>query len=447
MLTRNSLVERRAKKAQKMRASRGKLDAAQSQRIRSKESKSRVLKKKIALERAQNAVLRSNLLARRNTSYVNAIQNLQNDTEERFIEDYGPDDDSDVEDSLLADLSSRFDRWYSDANFFKKMTRFSPIDFDALFQRVLPILKNFTLRGSERNNLAYKPHKLSDRIQFFIALYLLNEYPTYITLTAMFVLHDRHLSKYIFRVLKSIQRAFANDAIMPVGDELAMLKQKYDLSNYRSMSGSVFAIDGTEIRIRRPSDPVEERAHYSVKHKQHALNLLVIVQLNGVIRWFSPATKMLQDQAAWNNLGIRDWFVQNPDVGILGDGGFTFNPVRLRREPQILGRSPHKRKGRNTSLTPAQATYNIQLSRLRVVVENTFARLKKWKVLRGPLRHYVANRPSRISPDLIIAACVGLTNQFLRVQPCREDGWIPADVSEEDLQRYYRRFGTDIVDV
>jgi len=81
------------------------------------------------------------------------------------------------------------------------------------------------------------------------------------------------------------------------------------------------------------------------------------------------------------------------------------------------------------------------------VVENTFARLKKWKVLRGPLRHYVANRPSRINPDLIVAACVGLTNHLLRAKPCRKDGWVPEEVTEEDLKRYYRRFGRNEVDV
>jgi len=124
---------------------------------------------------------------------------------------------------------------------------------------------------------------------------------------------------------------------MPNGNELDDLKQQYDLTNFRSMRGTVFAIDGTEIRIRRPSDSVEERAHWSVKHKQHALNLLVIVQLNGIIRWFSPTTKVLQDQAAWNAIGIRAWFQDHADVGLLGDGGFTFNPQRLRPDMQIIG--------------------------------------------------------------------------------------------------------------
>ena len=107
--------------------------------------------------------------------------------------------------------------------------------------------------------MIYRPHKLDDRIQLFIALYFLKEYPTYTTLTALFVLHERHLAKYIFRVLKALQRTLAHESRMPDDDELKELKEKYDRTNFIGLRGTVFALDGTEIRIRRPSQPEQQR--------------------------------------------------------------------------------------------------------------------------------------------------------------------------------------------
>ena len=107
------------------------------------------------------------------------------------------------------------------------------------------------------------------------------------------------------------------------------------MTNFIGLRGTVFALDGTEIRIRRPSQPEQQRSHYSVKHKQHALNVLVIVECNGIIRWFSPMTNMLCDQKAWNSLGIRTWFEDQPGIGIVADAGFTLNP---NNKPRITGK-------------------------------------------------------------------------------------------------------------
>jgi len=286
-------------------------------------------------------------------------------------------------------------------------------------------------------NCFERSHKLDDRIQLFITLYFLKEYPTYTTLTAMFVLHERHLAKYIFRVLKSLERSLAGESRMPDDDEVEELLQKYDETNYVRLKGTIFALDGTEIPIRRPADPVMERSHYSYKKKQHSLNVLAIVERNGIIRWASPPTNMLNDQQAWNTLGIREWFEERPNVGIVADAGFTLNPKNKR---PINGATPHKHKRKGIPLSETQAEQNIALSRTRVVVENTFARLKKWKILRGPFRHYIANRVSKISVDLVVACCIGLTNLMLKLTPCRADDWEPSVVTIEDIDRHYRRY-------
>jgi hypothetical protein len=63
----------------------------------------------------------------------------------------------------------------------------------------------------------------------------------------------------------------------------------------------------------------------------------------------------------------------------------TFN--RKTDSVQINGYKPFKTP-RNSALTPEQKKYNKHLSQMRVVVENTIARVKQWKIMKGVFRHF-----------------------------------------------------------
>lgn len=83
-------------------------------------------------------------------------------------------------------------------------------------------------------------------------------------------------------------------------------------------------VDGTEIRVSRPSKEPYQCQLYSGKKKQHSLNVLFITLLTGEIIFFSPHRIGAHDQAQWNKLQLREQFV-GKNFGVLGDGGFTFN--------------------------------------------------------------------------------------------------------------------------
>lgn len=83
-------------------------------------------------------------------------------------------------------------------------------------------------------------------------------------------------------------------------------------------------MDGTEIRIPRPKDPIAERATDSVKKKQHLVSLLLMCSPDGKLIHCSEVLIRANDQQNWNNLNYRAWF-ENRNYGIAGDGGFTFN--------------------------------------------------------------------------------------------------------------------------
>ena len=90
------------------------------------------------------------------------------------------------------------------------------------------------------------------------------------------------------------------------------------------------------------------------------------------------------------------------------------------------------------SLTTSQKTHNIELSRMRVVVENTNARLKIYKVIGSKLRHYRPGDKNKdkkaITPALIMEVVARLTNRHIKKTPCRSMNWVPEKVTQNDLE-------------
>ncbi len=98
------------------------------------------------------------------------------------------------------------------------------------------------------------------------------------------------------------------------------------------------ALDGTEIRQQRPSKGSLERHNYSVKHKQHAINFLLAVKLDGTFVFVSRAHLKPHDQQHFNATQLRDKFIQS-NVGVFADGGFTLNRAEDYGQP-VQGATP-----------------------------------------------------------------------------------------------------------
>jgi hypothetical protein len=353
------------------------------------------------------------------------------------------EDEAAARTAVNEELRRKFLGWKSDGAYFQKLCRYDPAGFDALFALAKDRLAETTLRGAVRANRTYRTHMLDDELQFFITLHWLKFYPTYEQLRMTFGLHERHLAKYLFRVLKALSHVLKDEVKLPSDEELIEMKEKQAQRGPESMKNVLFAIDGTELKIRAPVKKEYQRSHYSVKKKQYALNLLLLVTLDGRIAWSSGVNSKLQDQSIWNDSKIRSYFEERVGVGLVGDSGFTFNLKTKPNDPLISGLTPHKRPRKNaksdaaspspSKLTDEQKKFNTELSRTRVVVENVNARLKKWKIMRGPIRHFRHGKPSLISPELIVDVVVGLTARELKTSPCRAADWTPKPVTQEDL--------------
>ena len=63
---------------------------------------------------------------------------------------------------------------------------------------------------------------------------------------------------------------------------------------------------------------------------------------------------------------------------------------------------------------------------MRVIVENTFAQLKKWKVVGDIFHHYSPIKHNVLDVNVVVYAVACLTNmQIKKKNPLRKYGWVP----------------------
>jgi hypothetical protein len=133
---------------------------------------------------------------------------------------------------------------------------------------------------------------------------------------------------------------------------------------------------------------------YSGKHHTTGLNLQVVCDLTGRLRWISdPVEGCRHDSAALRGSGVLDgvdthnWF---GDEGYLGLGMIT--PIR---------KPPHR------DLLEWEKEFNAAIKKIRWRIEQTIANLKTWRILhtdyppttRNLYRHHQGRHRTTVLPD------------------------------------------------
>jgi hypothetical protein len=141
------------------------------------------------------------------------------------------------------------------------------------------------------------------------------------------------------------------------------------------LNGCISVVGGTEIQILLPTTEPHKKKHYSVKKKQHLLNILVLVLLNGEIIYLSPINAGSCNQMIWNHENLQNLYESKP-YGILGDGGFTFT---WKNDPiEVVSAKPKKcpkktRSQPRTNLSTTEKAKNTMISKYCIVVEATIS--------------------------------------------------------------------------
>ena len=141
-------------------------------------------------------------------------------------------------------------------------------------------------------------------------------------------------------------------------------------------------IDATEQPIERPADNARQKAHYSGKKKRHTRKTQIIVNEHGEIRAVSSSTPgSMHDLELFRQSGSSEIIPEEVTAG--GDAGYQDLHDELPNHRVFV---PHKAM-RNHPLMEDQKLANRELSSIQIVVENTLAELKHFKVLADRFRH------------------------------------------------------------
>src|SRR5215813_3351265 len=177
-------------------------------------------------------------------------------------------------------------------------------------------------------------------------------------------------------------------------------------SRERSFNITTFAHDGTERRIVRPQDAVEQTGCYSGKKKDHTVKNVLLVNAPLTILFLSDTCGgRLPDlriaEATPYPLPARSRLLQ--DLGFLA---FTL--------PQVEILMPRK-KPRGEELTRAQQRANQALNYRRLRIEHVNSSVKRCRIVKDRMRLWKEG-----IRDLVMELCCALHNFRVRLNP-----WLP----------------------
>jgi len=297
----------------------------------------------------------------------------------------------------------------------KSMTGFQKNEFEELFQLIEKDMSMITTRGNPRKNIKAKKGKYNDREIFFITLYWMKNYPKDEFMSFFFNLSRKYLMKILKNTTEILYKRFSAFIKWPKEDEFLDYLEYFKNYTFEPFKNHICVVDGTEVQIRSPKK--DQKDYYSVKKSQHSINFLIIVLLDGRMIYVSKGKNNFNDQSFWNKLKIRKKFV-NKEYGIIGDGGFYFNPQK--EEIEIKGIKPIKKDDKFSII---DQIFNESVAEIRVVVENTIGRIKNWNIIGGIFRHFSSIRGNIFDINKIFKICCYLTNYLIKKNPLRDSNW------------------------
>lgn len=299
----------------------------------------------------------------------------------------------------------RYEHLNHHPNVFLKMTGLRVNEFDTLVDDLLPKWadaqhKRLSRPDRQRDIGGGRNPKLDGRDQLLLTVVWLRVYPTHEVLGYLFGVSDSTVSRIIERVLPLLEQAGRDTMRMPDPGR----KRRRDLDELlRDVPELTVVIDTFEQKIQRPKDPDDRDKYYSGKKKMHTLKSQVAVdEETGAIIDVSDS---VPGPMADINLLERSELLKRLPEGVGGIGDLAYVGI-AKLHPQGLGAAP-RRKPRGQPRPPEDVAYNTAFSRLRIIVENTIGRLRRFQSLTQTDRQHRQNHCTRVR------AVAGLVNRQL----------------------------------
>ncbi|OWZ14109.1 hypothetical protein PHMEG_00012459 [Phytophthora megakarya] len=201
---------------------------------------------------------------------------------------------------------------------------------------------------------------------------------------------------YINQVLKVLQRMARHVIYMPHTEaEITCVRTGFErISGFPDVVG---AVDGSLIRISRPA---EHEGWYCRKNFP-AVNMQAVVDHTTRFRSYCIRAGSINDQALWNQSGLRNNTLIPSGMHLLGDAGYKiFRHILTPFDEADAASSPKKRR------------YNYKLSQTRITVERAFGILKnRYRILLGKVQQKTPTSVARV-----IVSCLVLHNLMVELK-------------------------------
>lgn len=224
--------------------------------------------------------------------------------------------------------------------------------------------------------------------QLLVTLVWSRLYLVYFVMEHLFSIDESTVSRTIQRIKPLLQDRFMLPERLPkkkirtIQELKAFLPPDIDLDD--------ILVDGTEQAIPRPQKKRKRNAHHSGKKKRFTIKTQIATTQKGLIVHVSkPIPGRTHDYKLFK-ASILPKIIPE-ESRIYGDSGYQ----GIKKDfPSLQSMIPFKRTKKHQELTHSEKIHNTKQRKVRVTVEHTLSRLKKYRVLADTYRHSLHNYES-----------------------------------------------------
>lgn len=284
---------------------------------------------------------------------------------------------------------------------FRSLTGMTVREFDNLYKEIGAkigecLLESLNERDRQRSVGAGGTYKNDTKNRLLMTIIWLRIYATYEVLGFLFDLDKSNVQRNMKPILEVLEKEMKKEIVWPDKEK----RQKMRMSQFmKEFSDVVAIVDATEQATQRPKDNDEQEKYYSGKKKRHTLKKQIIVTPEGETTHVSktePGSKSDKKIFDESNPGDMD-----DDDAFMGDKGYQ--GIQHDHYAILPDKKP---KGKELNLE--QKARNKRISKMRLVVEHTFGKIKNYQAVSQKYRH------PRDSHDAVFGIIVGLVNRQIR---------------------------------
>lgn len=246
-------------------------------------------------------------------------------------------------------------------------------------QRLKPINKRKRKLGGGRR---LKLFNLEDRILVF-AVYA-KIYSSYLLLEYLFNIDESNVCRIIQEIAPLLSKRIVINRRQ--GKRITTLEELKEL--FPDLDEIL--VDSTEQKIPRPKKKRERKKYHSGKKRAHTIKTQIVTDKKGLILYTSDSSPgRYHDYKYFKQTKVPKWLEENPNIRGYGDLGYQGVNKDYPKADFVI---PIKRSRGKKELTRGEKIFNTKHSKKRIVIEHTFANLKKYRILaetyRNSKEHY-----------------------------------------------------------